>query len=295
MEIRNLLSLFLNGIALLGLAFGCPVPGFSDWEPARSRGDMNRMLEELTISTNAVWTPGELVYQRIELGLETRRMLQQSGSVEPRYAILSVRYPMGGAEPNPKVFFTSVTSDIYAPNAYSIRKYIDAVNGGNWILMSVDADVWPERDNVIWRLILFGEAMRYLQENWADYSRARFSYGGYSGGSKIAVYLAFFSMKIGKPPMGIFMGGCNEPVGDSASEIAGIPLENLRQTPLAFSIGAKDRIAKPRESRRVVKHWEKQGFSNILSLEHPDGHVLYPKHVRESLKWFEQEISASNP
>ena len=264
------------------------------FQPARSSADLGQMLADLKVVRGPQSGSGkklelhadQFLHFRFELQPVEQEMAAAGGKTKPEFGILTIGVPEGfdvpGSQPL-KVLFTSVTGDIYAPNAYSAMNYYRATRETDWLLVTVDGDVWPKRDSIQWRMSLMAAAMRYLSEVLRGFEEAQFAFGGYSGGSKMSVYLALFSARLGKVPVGLFLGGCNDAPIEDAEKLCGVSTVHLHSIPVVMSVGEKDRIAKPKQSRRVARQLERAGFQTVVLLTHPGGHRLVGEHISQAL------------
>ena len=272
------------------------------FQPAQNRADLNEMLGALELETAPSGVlklqAGKMVHLRFNLQEVEQQVAEVGGRSKPQYGILTIAVPDGFSLPIPesdtasqalKVLFVSVTGDIYAPNAYAAMKYYRTTRSSDWLLVAVDGNGWPKRDSIQWRISLMGAAMRYMSESLPGFDQAQFAYGGFSGGSKISVYLALFSARLGKTPIGLFLGGCNQVALKDAVDFCGTSSEILHLMPVVMSVGAKDSIAKPKQSRKVAKMLKKDGFESVEILTHPGGHRLIGEHVEQALGMFSEE------
>jgi predicted esterase len=286
-------------LALLLIASPCAANHTPAFQPARNRADLNAMLQALPLTGQLESTaplpldlePGTLIHVPFALTSLERDLAHEGGRTRPKFAILTLGIPdafdpTAGAHPN-RILFSSVTGDIYAPNAYSAMHYFRATRQTEWILVTVDGDVWPRRDSIQWRLTFMAAAMRYLESALPGFKSANLAFAGYSGGSKMSLYLSLFSAKIGRTPIGLFLGGCNALPLRDAESLCGISSRRIHTTPIVLSIGAEDRISTPKQSRRVAQKLEREGFRSIEVLDHPGGHQLVPSHLLEALHSFE--------
>ena len=293
-SIRNLLLVAFPFVTMGAFIDALP------FQPAENRSDLNAMLASLQLSDpddfDADRSEPGLYHIRFELLPEELEMALAGGKTRPDYGILTIGVPEKNNGQNhsaTKVLFTSVTGDVYAPNAFSAMNYYQSTRKTDWLLMTVDANVWPTRDSIQWRLTLMAAAMRFLDErSRALAQRMQLAFGGYSGGSKMALYLAGFCVKLGGSPIGLFLGGCNEaPVG-AACRLCDVPIDSLLEVPVVLSIGELDRIARPRQSRLVAKKLKREGFSTVGILSHAGGHQLVPEHVLQALETFDHYLQS---
>ena len=254
--------------------------------------DMDRMLKSLEFTAWADIKPGRVHYVRVELTDSEKDVLSQYENSAPEYAILSIGLP-NRYNPNKvyPILFTSVTGNIYAPNAYSIRNYYRSTQKTGWIVVSIDGDHWPARDTIIWRIGMMEVAIRYLDQRWMLFDEMPIAYGGFSGGSKISVYLAYFSILLGKTPAGLFLAGCNYAPAKEAAKMTDLDEEAVRSIPVFFSMGEVDKIATLRDSRKVTRTMARAGFSRQQIDVHHGGHLLESFHVLEALQFFESYFS----
>ncbi len=252
---------------------------------------MNRLLDRLSLSEWEEIEDAKLIHHEFPLTDQESQLLEQAGLIKASKAILTIGLPVNYDSGDlKKVLFSSVTSDIYMPNAYSCRKYWSVSQQTDWILMSVDSVPWPVRDSVIVRMILFGSAIRYLGEQGWPTDSMKMAFAGFSGGSKASIFLSLFSSKIGVPLIGLFLGGCNDAHLKLAEETTGVPISAITDTPVFFSIGLKDRIASPKKSKLVAKKMKKAGFDRQNIQTHQGGHVFDKGHLAEALAFFEANL-----
>ena len=277
-------------LALLILAIsqaGASLPA-QNFKPADNREGMDRMLQSLTLSSWADIKPGRIYHLRFDLTDAEKEVAAQEENDPPEYGILSIGFPSDyNKETVYPVLFTSVTGNIYAPNAYSIRSYYEQIQRTKWIVVSVDADHWPEHDTIIWRIAMMKAAMRFLDDRWSLFKQAPLAFGGFSGGAKISVYFAYFSTLLGKKPCGIFLGGCNYSPYREASKLTDLHRSDIQDIPVFFSMGEKDKIATIRDSRQVATSMARAGFTEQQIAVHEGGHQLDGFHLLEALQYFQ--------
>lgn len=278
--------------AVMGLILGSALFA-QDFRPANNRKDMNRMLQSLELSEWTEIQPGNIYHLRIELIEDDKEVASRGGNTEPAYAILTIGLPDGfSMDAVHPILFTSVTGNIYAPNAFSMRHYYVQTQKTNWVVVSVDGDCWPKKDTVFWRIAMMDAAIRFLDKKWPVFKEAPIAYGGFSGGAKISVYLAYFSALIGKTPGGLFLGGCNQSPYRDAAKMTRVKSSIVKDTPVFYSLGEADEVSTPREARRVVRRMKNAGFSRQKIAVHRGGHRLIGSHILEALEYFESFFAA---
>ena len=264
------------------------------FEPADTREGMNRMLNTLEISSWADVKPGRVYHLRIDLTDAEKEVASDEGNTPPEYAILSIGLPSEyDKEKVYPILFTSVTGNIYAPNAYSIRSYYQQIQRSNWVVVSVDGDHWPKHDTIIWRIAMMKAAIRFLDDRSPLFKRAPIAFGGFSGGAKISVYFTYFSTLLGKKPCGLFLGGCNYSPYREASKLTELRRADIQGIPVFYSMGKADEIASLRDSRKVATGMARAGFTEQQFAVHEGGHRLDGFHLLEALQYFQSFIPAA--
>lgn len=281
------LSRYRMSVSIAGLLI-CSSLFSQEFSPASGPADMDRMLQSLVFTGWSEIKPGRVHYIRVELTDREKEVLSQFGNTAPEYAILSIGLPSDyDSDKVYPILFTSVTGNIYAPNAYSIRNYYRSTQKTGWIVVSIDGDHWPKRDTIVWRIGMMEVAVRYMNERWMLFEEMPVAYAGFSGGAKISVYLSYFSILLGKTPAGLFLSGCNQAPVKEAAKMTELDENAVRGIPVFFSMGEDDRIATLSDSRKVTQTMARAGFSRQQIDVHPGGHHLESFHLLEALQFFE--------
>ena len=68
------------------------------------------------------------------------------------------------------------------------------------------------------------------------------------------------------------------------------PGRSFLQTPIFFSSGRSDRIARIEDQTAVKNSMQRAGFQNIRHETFSGGHTVLTAHLREALRWFREGL-----
>jgi hypothetical protein len=236
--------------------------------------------------------PGEVTQFRVPLSDDLRRIAGQGAlsPVDAAAVALAVPRDFDAARPWP-ILIVNRSADL-ANNgaARSTRYYAEAALPAGWIVLSADA-LQPDGaagDNLWQRYALIKAALAALAVAWPGSAQWPIAFAGFSGGAKAAGVLGLISTMDGRPPVGVFMGGCNEAVAaELLSQAAYRPYaQRYRQVPLFISSGADDPVATPDQQRAVEQDFAAAGFAHVRLESYWGDHSLSLPQVRMALEWF---------
>ncbi len=151
---------------------------------------------------------------------------------------------------------------------------------------------WSERTQILIEMPLFVvsalliAAIARLQLEWRHFPEWPRAFGGFSGGAKRSASLAAMATVLGHPPIGVFQGGCNEPVMTRVLHRYPLDKARFRGIPVYLSGGRDDPIATRDQVEEVASNLRSSGFKQVRYERFNGGHELYPAHVEEALRWF---------
>lgn len=193
------------------------------------------------------------------------------------------------------VLIVSATSDPgYNSSRPLLRQFMAPAFKAGWILIAADAPSAKDEDTNNLRYALIVAALDRLRLEWPRLSEWPRAYGGFSGGAKRSASLAAMAMVLGRRPLGVFQGGCNEPVMRHVLRLYRPAKESFLNVPVYLSGGTDDRIATPEQVAEVAADLRRSGFQQVRSASFPGRHELHAAHIEEALRWF-AEIAGKQP
>lgn len=187
------------------------------------------------------------------------------------------------------VLVVSATSD--APHSSSRRllaRFAPPALAAGWVVVAADPDqpVTLEQDTNTLRFALIKAALAGLQLDWPGCDRWPVALGGFSGGAKRSAWMAAMFVLDGRRPVGVFLGGCNEPTMAQALGHYHPDRRDFQAIPVFLSSGDQDPIATPEQQRDAYRELQRSGFKRVRFETHPGAHELNAAHVTAALKWF---------
>lgn len=255
------------------------------------RAQLTHQLATLPLDPPGTIQPGRVYHLRVELTAAERETAARGPNQAPAYAIVSIGVPPGfvATRPHP-MLYTSVTGDLWVPNAWSVRNYYPAAAAEGWVVVTADGDHWPAEDTIAWRLAMTGVALRATATLWPGSEHWPLATGGFSGGSKLSFYTLAFAARAHRPVAGLFLGGCNESVFRDALAMMQLDSRQFVDLPVFFSIGEHDRIVPPERSQAAMLTLQRMGLRHVEAATHPGRHQLVTEHVRQALRYFESNL-----
>lgn len=240
-----------------------------------------------------VLAPGEITEFDALLPDELRRFAGDGRPHEFTEARCAVALPANFTPTHPwPILLVSATSDPgYNSSRRLLRDFAPPALAAGWIVVAADPPraVSVEADTDTLRYALLAAALTRLREAWpasAEWPRA---FGGFSGGAKRSAILGAISALLGRPPIGIFQAGCNQPVLAYVLKIPSLPREAFLATPVFLSSGHRDPIATPAMMDEVAAGLRRAGYGNVKLERFDGGHEVNAAHVEEALRWFGEE------
>lgn len=167
-----------------------------------------------------------------------------------------------------------------------LRVFLAPALAAGWIVIAADAPETRDADTGTRRYALILAVIERLQRQWPQLPAWPRAFGGFSGGAKRAASLAAMSTALGRRPIGVFQGGCNEPAMRYVKPRAQPARGQFLSVPVFLSGGTDDRIAPLDAVEDVGADLQRGGFAHVR-VEHFGGeHEVHPPHVKEALRWF---------
>jgi len=233
---------------------------------------------------------------------EGMRLLAGDGKLSPvDLALCLVGTPPGFNPSRPhRVLVISATTDRgHNSNRELLLEFARPALASGWIVLAADpaVEVTPAQDRIGLRHALLLAALDGLRKQWPGMTRWPRAYAGFSGGAKIAGYLAAVSTDAGQPPCGVFLTGGNEDTLTRAKKALALPAKPFLDVPVFLSSGLDDRIATPVQQAQVKRSLLKAGFQRVELKSFVGGHEVYPEHITDALAWFAEiaTLPASEP
>ena len=164
--------------------------------------------------------------------------------------------------------------------------YRETALAEDWVILAGDGpEPAPRIDSSGWRAGHTLAALDALHRSFPGSEKWPIACAGQSGGAKRATYLAPLLAAGGYPIAGIFLEGMNEErIVEAYRRFK--PGSNFLRTPIFFSSGLSDRIAKIEEQTAVKNSMQHAGFENIRHETFPGGHFVVKAHFQKALRWF---------
>jgi surfactin synthase thioesterase subunit len=188
--------------------------------------------------------------------------------------------------PWPVLLVSATTDPRYNSSRRLMRGFIESALAAGWIVIAADpnSDRDPDTDPLRYALLL--AAIGRLQLEWSHLPEWPRAFGGFSGGAKRSAVLAAIATVLGRRPIGVFQGGCNEPTMTQALHAFHPNEAQFLGVPVFLSGGNDDRIATREQVEDVAATLRSYGFKHIRYERFYGGHELHPAHVEAALRWF---------
>ena len=240
--------------------------------------------------------PGEVAEFTAPFSPELRRFAGGNQPCESTGALAAVAVPKDFTPDRPwPVLVVSATSDPgYNSSRRLLRQFAAPALKAGWIVLAADATSAMESDSNNLRYALILAALERLRLEWSHLPEWPCAFGGFSGGAKRSASLAAMSLILGRRPLGVFQGGCNEPVMRYVQHIYPVPADQWLSVPVYLSSGGEDPIATREQVEEVNADLKRNGFKHVRLEHFPGWHELHAAHIEEALRWF-AELAAKNP
>lgn len=238
---------------------------------------------------------GEANLLQVPTTAEEAEALAEAGAGDPGVVVVALALPEGfdAARPAP-ILFTSVTGDPYQSNVKELEMYREPALARGWVVLTAQVHPWPDReqDTIDGRRLAARVAFRALEGLFPGSREWPTAFAGFSGGSKMAQLLAGDALAQGRQVCGVLMGGCNEDQSRRIRRLFHPPEEALWAVPYFLSSGDVDRIATPRQMRKVGRSLENKGARHVRLEVYAGPHRFHRPHVAVALAWFEERLAA---
>lgn len=237
-----------------------------------------------------VLTPGSEIEFEVRLGDEVRRMIGGGRRARVEAATVYVALPdsFEPGRPTPIVLVSASGDRGYNSSIAWAKGLADAARAAGWIVVAADATVAVTPETNAFRYGLAQAALDALTTRWPGAARAPLALAGFSGGAKYSGNLGAMFARDGRTPVGLFLGGCNEPTPHAAFYQYRPARTAFRGVPVFLSSGDQDRVATPADHERVARVLRNFGFRHVRLESYDGGHVLHPPHLTEALRWFDE-------
>jgi hypothetical protein len=244
--------------------------------------------------------PGGVVEFRAEVPLELRRIIGGGNLSSVTNALVALAVPKSfDAARSWPILIVSATSDAgLTQSRRALRNFVAPALAAGWVVVAADPAeplANADEDTNLLRYGLIKAALSALATAWPDAAQWPVAFGGFSGGSKRSEILAFIATLDGRPPIGLFLGGCNEAPVELALRKYREPLPALLRAPVFLSSGTRDDIATPAQHRDVERALLDAGFTDVRLETYPGRHELSHEQVRTALDWFSQRLGGRKP
>jgi hypothetical protein len=244
--------------------------------------------------------PGEVAEFRVSIPANLRALAGDIRLSPVTTAIVDVAVPPNfDASREWPMLIVSASQDPWANSSRAFMRegFLDAALAAGWVVLAADPAqhlTVREDDTNGLHYALVASALLALKQTWPDSGHWPIAYGGFSGGSKRSGVLAFLSTVEGRTPIGMFLGGCNEPTPAWSLEGYGKPLPALLRVPVFLSSGDRDPVATPTQHRSVQRDLLATGFTRVRLETYAGRHDFSPEQVKMALDWFIAEHNKDN-
>jgi hypothetical protein len=238
--------------------------------------------------------PGKINELRIGLPELLRRFAGNSRLKPITEALVDVAVPenFDATREWPMLIVSASQDPGYNSSRELMRGFVKPALAAGWVVLAADAAeplTAIEDDTTGMRFAVIQAGLAALKEKWPDSVHWPLAFGGFSGGAKRSGVLAFLATVEGRVPIGMFLGGCNEPTPAEMLDSYGRPLPQFLKVPVFLSSGSSDRIATPMQHREVERALARAGFTRIRLETYEGPHHLSQDNVRTALEWFAAE------
>jgi predicted esterase len=159
-----------------------------------------------------------------------------------------------------------------------------------WVLIAADPaeKISMEDDNASLRFALNLAALAALQLQWPQAGRSPLAFGGFSGGSKYAGWLAAAFTSQGRRVIGAYLAGINEDAMMNAGRQLKVMNDAFRRIPVFLLSGERDTISTPDDHRGVEAELRGAGFRHVRLEYFPGSHEIEAAPLRRALDWFRE-------
>ncbi|ACB77046.1 hypothetical protein [Opitutus terrae] len=192
------------------------------------------------------------------------------------------------------VLLVSATSDPgYNSSRRLLRRFMTPALKAGWIVIAADPTSDRDEETHTLRYALLIAAIGRLQLEWAHLPEWPRAFGGFSGGAKRSATLAAMATDLGRPPIGVFQGGCNEATMSEVLRFFRTDRTRAQflSIPVFLSGGRDDPIATREQVEDVAWRLRSSGFTRLRHERFAGRHELSPEHVEQALRWF-AEVAA---
>jgi pimeloyl-ACP methyl ester carboxylesterase len=237
-----------------------------------------------------VLVPGSEIAFEVRLSDEVRRVIGGGRRVRIEAASVYVALPdsFDSGHPTPIVLVSASGDREYNSSIAWAKGLADAGRAAGWVVVGVDATVPVTPETNAFRYGLAQAALEGLATRWPGAAQAPLALAGFSGGAKYSGYLGAMFARDGRLPVGLFLGGCNEPTPHAAFYQYRPARKAFRGVPVFLSSGVEDRIATPADHERVARVLRNFGFQKVRLESYAGAHVLHPTHLTDALRWFDE-------
>jgi hypothetical protein len=233
------------------------------------------------------FSPGSTVRASVPLSSVEKSYAGQGGNPVPPYAVAVLATP---ANFDPKkswpVLIPCSTTDFQRQNRDDlVQFYRSAGLAEGWVLLAGDGPQHARNDTAAWRSAMTLAAIDALHRSFAGSEKWPMACAGFSGGGKGVGYVAPLLARSGCRIIGIYITGANEDhLSDGYARAQ--PGAAFLNTPIYFSAGHEDRVARLEQQYDVVGSIKRTGFQRIRIGIFRGGHEVKDAQVSIALRWF---------
>ena len=244
-------------------------------------------------------TAGTLSEYKVELPTELRKMAGR-GTLSPvTYALVTIAVPndIDRAHGGPVLVISATSDPGYQSSRRLLRAYADTALAAGWTLVAADPmeNIAVEQDDVPLRLALNTAALAVLARQLPEAGKAPLAFGGFSGGSKYAGWLAAAFASQGRTVAGIYLAGINQDTLVDAATQFNVLDAGFKRTPIFLQAGALDDVSTPADHQAVASKLRHAGFKNVRLEYFPGAHEVEPGPMRAALEWFGEFLARPSP
>ena len=259
---------------------------------------LTSMLATVTLAEQGT-TAGTFSEYKVELPTELRKMAGR-GTLSPvTHALVTIAVPtdIDRAHGGPVLVISATSDPGYQSSRRLLRAYADTALAAGWTLVAADPaqSIAVEQDDVPMRLALNTAALAVLARQSPETGKAPLAFGGFSGGSKYAGWLAAAFASQGRTIAGIYLAGINQATLVDAATQFDVLDAAFKRTPVFLQAGTLDDVSTPADHQAVASKLRHAGFRNVRLEFFQGAHDVEPGPMRAALEWFGEFLARPSP
>ncbi|MCW1884164.1 SHD1 domain-containing protein [Luteolibacter flavescens] len=178
-------------------------------------------------------------------------------------------------------------------NIGAMGGYAEAATQAGWVIIAADTDQGNARleDNQRSEggdLAVHKQAIEALVKAWPAAKTWKYACCGFSGGAKASFYRVGQLLDSDLAVTGLFLGGCNQDLTNSAREESGLRKSGLKKIRVYISNGKTDDISTVAHATSVKDSVEAQGYGEAKLEVFEGGHSMNRENFVSAMAWFKE-------